>query len=83
MAAKDENRLHRTETEVRELRRRKTEIKLELTKNSNLVYRLQAENEANERKQGQRTAMVGMLETQLAELNEKNANLNAKLEATK
>ena len=83
VAARNDSRLRTSEAEVTELREQLNKIKLEHTKNSNLVNRLQAEKEANERNQGQRTAMVGMLETQLAELNEKNSDLNAKLEATR
>merc|ERR1712151_1330547 len=46
-----------------------------------IVSRLQSEKDNNERKHGQRTALVGMLEAQLAELNDAHDEANSKLEA--
>ena len=57
-------------------------VKLDLTKSTNISNRLQAEKETNERSHGQRTALVGMLETQLSEMNDKHAQANAQLEST-
>mmetsp|Transcript_7864 Transcript_7864/g.12120 ORF Transcript_7864/g.12120 Transcript_7864/m.12120 type:complete len:1142 (+) Transcript_7864:80-3505(+) len=69
-----------TEAEVSSLRRQINELKLEQATSSALLTRLQAEKEDSERKHGQRTALVGMLETQLAELNDSNNETKAKLE---
>merc|ERR1712216_1116524 len=80
-AQKQKVRLALTEKEVAELRQQINKLKLEHTKNSQLVSRLQSEKEASERTHGQRTAMFGMLESQLAEVNEKNYAINAKLKA--
>ena len=78
-----EKRLGASVEESNELREELTKVKLELSKNINIVGQLQTEKEANERNQGQRTAIVAMLENQLVEANEKNTELNAKLEAAK
>merc|ERR1712238_622180 len=80
-ADKQKVRLLTSENEVAELRQQINKLKLEFTKNSQLANRLQSEKEASERNHGQRTAMMGMLESQLSEVNGKNANTNAKLEA--
>jgi len=80
-ADKQKVRLLSSENEVAELRQQINKLKLEFTKNSQLANRLQSEKEASERNHGQRTAMMGMLESQLSEVNGKNANTNAKLEA--
>jgi GRIP domain len=80
-AEKQKARLASSETEVSELRQQITKLKLELTKNTQLANRLQSEKDASERNHGQRTALMGMLEGQLAEVNEKNSEANAKLEA--
>ncbi|KAL3910690.1 MAG: hypothetical protein SGARI_001997 [Bacillariaceae sp.] len=80
-AEKQKGKLGSSEKEVAELRQEMNKLKLESTKNSQLANRLQSEKEASERNHGQRTAMMGMLESQLAEVNEKNADANAKLEA--
>jgi len=81
-ASKQEAALKARESEVNDLREQINNLKLERTKNVTLVEKLQAEKDANERNQGQRTALVGMLETQLAEMSDKNADINAKLEAS-
>jgi hypothetical protein len=80
---KQESKLKAAETEVTELREQTNKLKLDLTKNTALIERLQAEKESNERNHGQRTALVGMLETQLSEANDKNEDLNAKLEVAR
>uniref|UniRef100_A0A7S1CYD3 GRIP domain-containing protein n=1 Tax=Cyclophora tenuis TaxID=216820 RepID=A0A7S1CYD3_CYCTE len=80
-AARNEVKMGSTEKELSALREQVTKLKLQQTKSSSLLEKLQAEKEASERKHGQRTALVGMLEAQLAELNDKNTEANAKLEA--
>jgi hypothetical protein len=80
-AEKQKTKLFASENEVAELRQDINKLKLELTKNAQVANRLQAEKEATERNHGQRTAMLGMLESQLADVNEKNSDANAKLEA--
>ena len=81
MFEKQKAKLASSENEVTDLRQQINKLKLELTKNTQLANRLQSEKEASERNHGQRTALMGMLEQQLAELNEKNSESNAKLEA--
>jgi chromosome segregation ATPase len=80
-AEKQESKLKSSEGEVSELREQVNMLKLESTKNRNLVQRLQSEKEASERSHGQRTALVGLLEKQLADATDNNSELNAKLEA--
>jgi centromeric protein E len=80
-AKKQKVKLDSSETEMENMRREMNKLKLELTKTTQLANRLQNEKEASEQNHGQRTAMMGMLENQLAEVNEKNAEANANLEA--
>ena len=80
-AEKQKAKLNSSENEVTQLRQQINKLKLDHTKNSQLVGRLQSEKEASERNHGQRTAMMGMLESQLADINDKNSESNAKLEA--
>lgn len=80
-ASRQQARLKASEAEVSELRELITNLKLDLTKSSNVVSRLQAEKDTKDRSHGQRTALVGMLEAQLSDINDKNAEINAKLEA--
>lgn len=80
-ASKQEAKLKASETEVTDLRGQINKLKLEMTKNATLVEKLQGEKEANERNQGQRNALLGMLETHLSEMKDKNEDINAKLEA--
>jgi chromosome segregation ATPase len=81
VAATNEARLKVSEAEVVDLREQINKLKLDMNKNASLVTRLQAEKEISERSQGERTALVGMLESQLSEMSDKNADINAKLEA--
>ena len=81
LAQKQEDKLKAAEEDLSALREQITKLKLEQTKNAGIVARLQAEKDNNERKHGQRTALVGMLEAQLAELNEVHDEANSKLEA--
>jgi hypothetical protein len=81
IAEKAAAKLKASEVEVSDLREQINKLKLDMTKSTSLVNRLQAEKETGERSHGQRTALVGMLETQLSEMNDKNADTNAKLEA--
>ena len=80
-ATKQGAKLQITESELTFLREQVNTFKLEQTKNRSLLEKLQTEKEASEQKHGQRTALAGMLEEQLADLNDKNADANAKLEA--
>jgi hypothetical protein len=80
-ADKQKIKLESSESEVSDLRQQINKLKLELTKNSQLANRLQREKDNSETNHGQRTALMGMLESQLAEVNEQNAESNAKLEA--
>ncbi|KAI2510559.1 hypothetical protein MHU86_3827 [Fragilaria crotonensis] len=82
-ASRKAAKLDLAESELNSLRDQLNKLKLEQTKSNSLLEKLQAEKEANTRNHGQRTALVGMLEEQLADLNEKNSELNAKLEAAK
>jgi len=76
-------KMNKTETELGVIRDELNQLKLDQTKNGSLVSRLNAEKDASERKHGQRTALVGMLEAQLNEINENNAEAQAKLEAAR
>eukprot|EP00980_Cylindrotheca_fusiformis_P004207 scaffold912_cov119-Cylindrotheca_fusiformis.AAC.23 len=80
-ARKHKAKLDSSEAEMENMRKEMNKLKLELTKTTQLANRLQNEKEASEQNHGQRTAIMGMLENQLAEVNEKNAEANAKLEA--
>ena len=82
IASRKENKLSVTEAELSSLREEMNKLKLTESKSSGLVFRLQSEKEASERKHGQQTALIGMLEAQLAEVNENNSEIQAKLEAT-
>jgi chromosome segregation ATPase len=81
-AAKLEAKLAASEAEVSGLREQINKLKLDLTQNSSLVARLQSEKDATERASGERTALVGMLESRLAESADKVSELHAKLEAS-
>lgn len=80
-ASKQVAKLNATEAELGKSREELNKFKLELAQSSSLLSRLKADQEASEKTHGQRTALVGMLETQLSELNETNAETQAKLEA--
>ena len=80
-ASKQVAKLNATEEELGKSREQLNRFKLELSQNSALLSRLKAEQESSEKTHGQRTALVGMLETQLSELNETNAESQAKFEA--
>jgi chromosome segregation ATPase len=80
-ATKQVAKLDATEFELEKSREELNRFKLESSQNSAMLSRLKAEQEAIEKTHGQRTALVGMLETQLLELNEKNSDTLAKLEA--
>jgi hypothetical protein len=81
-AVKLEAKLAASEAEVAGLRDQINKMKLDLTQNSSLVTRLLSEKDATERAQGERTALVGMLESRLAESSDKVSDLHAKLEAS-
>jgi len=80
LAEKQESRLKASEAEVMDLRDQINKLKLDLSKSTNTVSRLQAEKDANERSHGERTAFVGQLETKLSEMEDKHSAINAKLE---
>jgi chromosome segregation ATPase len=80
-ATKQVAKLDATEFELEKSREELNRFKLESSQNSAMLSRLKADQEAIEKTHGQRTALVGMLETQLLELNEKNSDTLAKLEA--
>jgi chromosome segregation ATPase len=81
MASKLDARLKTSEEEVARLRELVNKLKLEQMKNATLVEKLQSEKEANEQSQGERTAIVRMLEGQIADISEKLIDATAKLEA--
>ena len=81
-ASKQEAKLQASEMEVNDLREQINKLKLDITKYVTTIERLQAEKDTNERNYGQRTAIVGMLETQLSELNDKYSDVSVKFEAT-
>jgi len=81
--SKQAAKLITTESELNSVLDQVNKLKLEQTKSSSLLEKLQAEKETSQRDHGQRTVIVGMLEEQLADLNENNADTNAKLEASK
>jgi len=70
------------ESELNNLRQENNALKLEQTKTNGVLAKLNQERDANERKHGQRTALVGMLEEQVADLNDSLSEAKAKLEAT-
>jgi chromosome segregation ATPase len=78
-----ESKLKSTEDELNTLRDELNVLKMAQTKNNGLVSRLRAEKDASERKHGQRTALLGMLEAQLSEMTEVNEDVKGQLEATK
>jgi len=81
LAEKQEEKLKQSENDLGVLRQEVSKLKLDQTKKAGIVSRLQAEKDSNDRKHGQRTALVGMLEAQLVELNEAHDDAKAKLEA--
>ena len=80
-ASKQEAKLQASEMEVNDLREQINKLKLDMTKYVTMIEKLQAEKDSNERNFGQRTAIVGMLETQLSEMNDKYSDVCVKLEA--
>ncbi len=80
-ASKQEAKLQASEMEVNDLREQINKLKLDMTKYVTTIEKLQAEKDTNERNFGQRTAIVGMLETQLSEMNDKYSDVCVKLEA--
>ena len=69
------------EYELNILRQENNALKLEQTKTNGVLAKLNQERDANELKHGQRTALVGMLEEQVADLNDSLTETKAKLEA--
>jgi len=81
IATKQEEKLNSTEAGLIALRNERNSLKLEQAKSNGLVARLQAEKDASERKHGQRTALVGMLEEQVTENKKAADELKGKLNA--
>jgi chromosome segregation ATPase len=75
-------KLTMAESELTIVRDELNRWKLEHAKTSGMLNRLQTEKDASERKHGQSTALVGMLESQLAETSEKLSLSQARLEET-
>jgi chromosome segregation ATPase len=78
-AKKQEEKLAALEKEFSVLQEEGNKLKLEQVQSSGLVARLQAEKDATERKYGQRTALIGMLEAQISELKALNEENKLKL----
>eukprot|EP00804_Cyclotella_cryptica_P005885 CCRYP_000165-RA/>CCRYP_000165-RA protein AED:0.39 eAED:0.39 QI:0/-1/0/1/-1/0/1/0/472 len=76
------NKYKNAESELNSLRQENNALKLEQMKTSGILAKLNQERDDNERKHGQRTALVGMLEEQVADLNDSLSETKAKLEAT-
>ena len=80
-ANKQVAKLNASESELGNAREEINRLKLELSQNNSLLERMKAEQDSIEKKHGQRTAVVGMLEQQLQELNDVIAETKAKLGA--
>ncbi|KAL3816306.1 hypothetical protein ACHAXA_011067 [Cyclostephanos tholiformis] len=75
------SRYKNAETELNGLRQENNALKLEQTKTKSALAKLKQEQDTNQLKHGQRTALVGMLEEQVADLNDSLSEAKAKLEA--
>lgn len=78
-ARKQEEKLAVLQKQLSVLQEEGNKLKLEQVQSSGLVARLQAEKDATERKYGQRTALIGMLEAQISELKALNEENKLKL----
>ena len=76
------NKYKNAESQLTALQQENNALKLEQTKTNSVLAKLNQERDANERKHGQRTALVGMLEEQVADLNDSLSETKAKLEST-
>jgi chromosome segregation ATPase len=76
------NKYKNAESQLNVLQQENNALKLEQTKTNSVLAKLNQERDDNERKHGQRTALVGMLEEQVADLNDSLSETKAKLEAT-
>jgi chromosome segregation ATPase len=76
------NKYKNAESQLTVLQQENNALKLEQTKTNSVLAKLNQERDDNERKHGQRTALVGMLEEQVADLNDSLSETKAKLEAT-
>jgi len=83
IATKQVTKLNATETELGVAREEVNRLKLYQAQSSGLLSRLQSEKDASEKNHGQRTALVGMLEAQLSELNDNVSESRANLEAAR
>jgi hypothetical protein len=75
------SRYKNAEFELSSLRQENNALKLEQTKTNSALAKLKQEQDVNQLKHGQRTALVGMLEEQVADLNDSLSEAKAKLEA--
>lgn len=75
------SRYKNAESELNGLRQENNALKLEQTKTNSALAKLKQEQDVNQLKHGQRTALVGMLEEQVADLNDSLSEAKAKLEA--
>ena len=73
-------RYKNAESELNILRQENNALKLEQTKTNGALAKLKQEQDASQLKHGQRTALVGMLEEQVADLNDSLNEAKAKLE---
>ena len=80
-ASKRVEKLDASESELGTARLELNRFKLEQTQSRALLQKLQAEKDSTEKKHGQRTALVGMLEAQLSEATDAKDEIEGKLEA--
>jgi len=82
-ATKQVTKLNATEMELGVAREEVNRLKLDQAQSSGLLSRLQSEKDSSEKNHGQRTALVGMLEAQVSELNDNVSESRAHLEAAR
>lgn len=75
------SRYKNAESDLNGLRQENNALKLEQTKTNNALTKLKQEQDATQLRHGQRTALVGMLEEQVNDLNDSLSDAKAKLEA--
>ena len=75
------SRYKNAESDLNGLRQENNALKLEQTKTNNALAKLKQEQDVTQLKHGQRTALVGMLEEQVNDLNDSLSDAKAKLEA--
>jgi len=75
------NRYKNVDSELDILRQENNALKLEQTKNNSALSKIKQEQDASQLKHGQKTAVVGMLEEQVADLSDSLGEAKAKFEA--